>query len=72
MIAAAYLRAYPAHRADEVIDHAVGIGMVHVETVEFAIGGQIDACLALNAEDDARRVETRLFAGQRGDRKSVV
>ena len=66
VIAAAHLRADARHRPDEILDHAVGIGMVHVEAVEFAIGGQVDAGLALNVEDHARGIETRLLAGQRG------
>ena len=66
VIAAPHLGAYAGHGADEVLDHAVGIGMIDVEAVEFAVGGQVDARLALRVEDDARGVEARLLAGQRG------
>ena len=66
VIAAAHLGPHARHRTDEVLDHAVGIGMIHVEAVEFAIGGQVDAGLPLDVEDDARGVQTRLLAGQRG------
>ena len=65
VIAAAHLGADAGHGADEVFDHAVGIGMIDVEAIEFAVGGQIDARLALRVEDDARGIEARLLAGQR-------
>ena len=64
MIAAPHLGAYAGHRAEEVFDHPVGIGMIDVEAIEFAIGGQIDARLALRVEDDAGGIEPRLLAGQ--------
>ena len=66
VIAAPHLGAYAGHRAEEVFDHAVGIGMIDVEAIEFAIGGQIDARLALGVEDDAGGIEARLLAGQGG------
>ena len=52
-IAAADLRADSLHRTDEVFDHAVGIGMIDVEAVQFAVGRQIDSGLPLQTEDDA-------------------
>ena len=55
------------HRADEVFDHAVGVGMVDVEAVELAVGRQIDAGLTLDVEYDAGRIDHRLLAGQRGE-----
>ena len=64
VIAAAYLGADASHGADEVIDHAVGVGMVDVEPVQFAIGRQIDAGLALQVEAHTRGIHTRLLAGQ--------
>ena len=64
VIAAPHLGAYAGHRTEEVFDHAVGIGMIDVEAIEFAIGGQIDARLALRVEDDAGGIEPRLLAGQ--------
>ena len=57
VIAAAHLARGRRPSADEILDHAVGIGMVDVEAVEFAIGGQVDAGLALNVENHARGVE---------------
>ena len=36
--------------------------MVDVETVQLAVGGQIDARLTLNIEYDARGIEDRLLA----------
>jgi hypothetical protein len=67
MIAAAHLGAHAGHGADEVLDHAVGVRMVHVKAVQFAVGGQVDGGLALNIEDHARGVEASLFAGQRDE-----
>ncbi len=67
VIAAAHLRPDAGHGADEVLDHAVGVGMVDVEAVEFAVGGQVDAGLALDVEDHAGGVEARLLAGQGGE-----
>jgi hypothetical protein len=65
VIAAAGVCADAGHWAHEVIDHSVGIGMIDVEAVEFAIGRQVDRGLALDVEYDARGIETRLFARQR-------
>ena len=53
--------------AEEVVDHAVGIGMVDIEAVEFAIGWQVDTGLALDVEDYARGIGAGLFTGQRGE-----
>ena len=53
--------AEPPH---EVVDHPVGIRMTDVEAIELAVGGQIDARLPLNVEDDTRGVDQRLFARQ--------
>ena len=64
VIAAADLGSHTRHWADEVLDHPVGIGMVHVEPVQLAIGGQVDASPTLNVEDHARGIQTRLLAGQ--------
>jgi len=36
--------------------HPVSIGMVHVETIQFAVGGQVNAGLTLEVEHDARGV----------------
>ncbi len=66
VVAAADLGAHPRHGAHEVIDHAVGVGMIDIEAVEFAIRGQVDSGLPLNVEDDARGVEARLLAWQGG------
>ena len=35
------------HRADEILDHAVRVGVVDVETVELAVGREVDAGLGL-------------------------
>ena len=64
MIGAAQLASYSGERAQEIVDHPVGIGMVDVEAVEFAVGWQVDASLALNVEDDAGGIGAGLFAGQ--------
>ena len=50
-----------AHRSDEVFDHPVGVGVVDVEAVELAVGGQIDAGLALGVEDDTGGVDDGLL-----------
>ena len=50
----------------EVVDHAVGVGMIDVEAVELAVGRQIDAGLPLDVEDHAGRVDERLLAGECG------
>ena len=65
-VAAADFAADAAEFVDEVFDHPVGVGMIDVEAVEFAISGEVDAGLALKIEDDARGVDERLFAGQCG------
>jgi hypothetical protein len=57
----------PRHRADEIFDHAVRVGVIDVEAVEFAIGRKIDPGLPLDVEDDASRVDDRLFARQGGE-----
>ena len=43
VIAAPHLGAYAGHGAEEIFDHPVGIGVIDVEAIEFAVGGQIDA-----------------------------
>ena len=55
------------HRSDEILDHAVGVGVIDVEAVELAVGGEIDAGLALEIEDDARGVEHGLFTREGGE-----
>ena len=67
VVAASDLAADAGHRANEILDHAVGVGMVDVEAVELAIGRQVDAGLALRVEDHAGGVDARLLAGQRGE-----
>ena len=49
---------------DEILDHSVGVGMIHIETIEFAVGGKVDAGLPLEVEHYPRRVEQRLLARQ--------
>ena len=55
------------HRADEVLDHAVGVGVVDVEAVELAVGDDVDAGHLLGLEDDARGVDEGLLAGSGGE-----
>ena len=43
----AEVRRDAGHWADEVFDHPIGIGMVDIESVKFAIGWEIDPGLAL-------------------------
>src|SRR5205809_2190918 len=39
--------------------------MIHIETIQFTVGGKVDTGLTLEVEHDARGVEQRLLAGQR-------
>ncbi len=41
--------------------------MIDVEAIQFAVGRQVDAGLALDVEDHARRVEARLLARERDE-----
>ena len=61
--AAAEFRAGAAHRPHEVFNHPVGIGVIGVEAVEFSIGGQVDARLALRVENHAGGVDDSLLGG---------
>jgi hypothetical protein len=56
---------YAAQLVHEVIDHPVGVGMIHIEAIQFAIGGQVNARLTLEVKHNARRVDQRLLARQR-------
>src|SRR2546427_13017 len=60
----AQFKSHAAKPVGEILDHAVGIGMIHIETIQFTVGGQVNARLALEIENDARGVEQRLLAGQ--------
>jgi hypothetical protein len=51
------------HRPHEVLDHAVGLGVVDVEPVQLAVADDVDAGLLLRVDDHARRVDQRLFGG---------
>ena len=53
------------HGTNEVFDHAVGVGVVDVETVELAVGGKVDASLVLDVENYARGVNDGLL-GRKG------
>lgn len=55
------------HRADKVFNHTVGVRMIDVEAVEFAVGGEIDAGVALDVEDNAGGVDDGELAGERGE-----
>ena len=54
----------PAELVDEVLDHAVGVGMIDIEAIQLAIRRQFDACLALRVKNDARGVDHGLLTGQ--------
>jgi hypothetical protein len=55
------------HRADEILDHAVRVGVVDVEAVELAVGRQVDAGLTLEIKYDAGGIDHGLLAGQGGE-----
>ena len=63
-LAAAKFRAGAAHGPDEVLDHAVGVWVVDVEAVQLAVGGQVDAGLALGVEHHAGGIDEGLLGGQ--------
>ena len=69
MIAAPHLRSNARHRPDEILDHPIGIGMIHVEAVQLAVGGQIDARLALDIEHYARGIQPRLIRARPNRRR---
>ena len=58
---AADLAVDAGHGTNEVFDHAIGVGVVDVEAVELAVGGQVDAGLVLDVENDARGVDDGLL-----------
>ena len=47
------------HAANEIVDHAVGLGMAGVEAVQFAIGDHIDTGPLLRLEHDHDGVTQR-------------
>ena len=55
----------PGHRPHEILDHAVGLGMIDVEAIKLAVAHQIDPGLLLGVDHDARRVDQRLLGWQR-------
>ena len=55
-----------AELVDEILNHAVRVGMIDIEAVQLPVRRQINACLALRVEDDACGVDHSLFARQRG------
>jgi hypothetical protein len=50
------------HRAHEIFDHAVGLGMIGIEAIEFAVADKIDPGALLGMEHDAGRIDQRLLA----------
>ena len=60
--------AKPVH---EVLDHPVGVGMVDVEPIQLAVGGEIDAGLPLEIEDDARGIDQGLLGRQRRELSGI-
>ena len=55
------------HGTDEIFDHAIRVGVVDVETVKFAVGGEVDAGLGLDVEYDAGGVDDGLLGGECGE-----
>lgn len=49
---------------DEVLDHPVGVGMIEVVAVEFAVGGEVNSGRFLEVDDDAGGVEEGLLVGE--------
>ena len=47
--------------AREVLDHAVGVRMIDVEAVQFAVGGKIHPSVTLGGEYDAGGVDEALL-----------
>ena len=60
-------RAHARQRPHEVLDHAVGLGVVDVEARELAVAHHVDAGLLLGVQHHARRVDHRLLAGIGGE-----
>jgi len=52
------------HRTQEVLDYAVGLGVVDVEAVELAVAHHVDAGELLGADDHARGIHECLLAGR--------
>ena len=71
-VAPTYLTPHAPELVDEILDHSIGVGMIHIESIEFTVRRQIDARLPLERKHSARGVEQCLFAWQRrepvGDR----
>ena len=61
MVGAADLGVDAPELARKVFDHAVGVGMIDVKAVQFAVGRQIDSCIALGGEDNAGGIHEGLF-----------
>ncbi len=57
-------RVASSHGADEVLDHAVGVGVIDVEAVELTIRGEVDSSLSLSIEDDPGGIDYGLLGGQ--------
>ena len=53
------------HRLHEVLDHAIGLGMVHVEARKLSVADEVDAGLLLRMKHDPRRVDHGLLRGKR-------
>ena len=53
--------AHAGHRPHEVLDHAVGLGMIDVEAVELAVAHEVDAGALLRRDHHARRIDQRLL-----------
>src|SRR6266487_4629967 len=63
-IASSQAGTHAGHRRQEVFDHPVGVGVVGIEAIDLAFGGEVDSGLTLDIEDDARRIDSRLLTGQ--------
>ena len=66
-LGAADLRADVLKGADEVIDHAVGFGMIDVVAIEFAVGEEVEAGHLLGFDDDGHGVAEGFFGGVGGE-----
>ena len=61
---AAHHRRNTSHGANKIFDHSVGVGVIHIEPIEFTVRRQINARLALKIKNNPRSVDDRLLTGQ--------
>src|SRR5687768_15461192 len=62
----------PLHWLDEVIDHAVGFGVIDVPSIKFAVGDDINSSKLLNLQNGQNRISQTLtraeYSQPRGNR----